>query len=100
MSPFLLSEDGKFLEAHLVRSNPILKLIKSESDVVISVLGPDSYISPDWYKIDDQVPTWNYIAVHLRGKMIARPASQLRGVFGALVTAFRATLVAKTNLEN
>ena len=82
--PFLLSEDGKNLEAHLVRSNPILKLIESESDVVISVLGPDSYISPDWYKIDDQVPTWNYIAVHLRGKMIAKPATELRGVLERL----------------
>ena len=82
--PFLLSKDGKNLEAHLVRSNPILKLIEGESDVVISVLGPDSYISPDWYRIDDQVPTWNYIAVHLRGKMIAGPATELRGVLERL----------------
>ena len=93
--PFMLSEDGKFLEAHLVRSNPILKLIEVESDVVISVLGPDSYISPDWYKIDDQVPTWNYIAVHLRGKMIARQPSELRGVLERLSQHFEQRLLPK-----
>ena len=28
--------------------------------------GPDHYISPDWYRAADQVPTWNDVAVHLR----------------------------------
>jgi transcriptional regulator len=29
--------------------------------------GPDAYVSPDWYGIDDQVPTWNYLALELQG---------------------------------
>jgi transcriptional regulator len=33
------------------------------------VNGPDGYISPDWYGIDDQVPTWNYAAVELQGQV-------------------------------
>jgi transcriptional regulator len=36
---------------------------------VIAVSGPDGYVSPDWYGVDDQVPTWNYVAVHLRGRL-------------------------------
>jgi transcriptional regulator len=28
------------------------------------VNGVDGYISPDWYGIDGQVPTWNYVTVH------------------------------------
>jgi len=67
--PFQLSEDGKLLEAHLIRSNPILPLLKEPQKAVVSVLGADGYISPDWYGIDDQVPTWNYIAVHVRGTL-------------------------------
>ena len=34
---------------------------------MLAVSGPDSYISPDWYGTgtnSDQVPTWNYVAVH------------------------------------
>ena len=33
------------------------------------ISGPDGYVSPDWYEIDDQVPTWNYVAVHLTGAL-------------------------------
>ncbi|MCF6320701.1 MAG: FMN-binding negative transcriptional regulator [Rhizobiaceae bacterium] len=75
--PFLLSKDGKHLEAHLVRSNPILKLINGGVDAVLAVSGPDSYVSPDWYGIDNQVPTWNYVAVHLRGKLVKLPSDKL-----------------------
>ncbi len=67
--PFQLSDNGSSLEAHLVRSNPIVRLLKEPKNAVIAVSGPDAYISPDWYEIDDQVPTWNYVAVHLRGRL-------------------------------
>lgn len=66
--PFLISETG--IEAHLVRSSPIARLLRSgDLDALLMVSGPDSYISPDWYQQDDQVPTWNYVAVHIRGRL-------------------------------
>jgi transcriptional regulator len=34
-------------------------------------MGPDGYVSPDWYGADDQVPTWNYAAVQIRGTLEA-----------------------------
>ena len=52
-----------------MRSNPIVRELKEPINAVIAVMGPDAYISPDWYEIDDQVPTWNYVAVHLRGTL-------------------------------
>ncbi|MEM9523760.1 MAG: FMN-binding negative transcriptional regulator [Pseudomonadota bacterium] len=67
--PFLLSEDGGSAQLHLVRSNPIARLCATPQPAVLAVLGPDGYISPDWYGMDDQVPTWNYVAVHLRGTL-------------------------------
>ena len=66
--PFLLTEDGDTADLHLVRSNPIARL--GETPAVISVTGPDGYVSPDWYGTADQVPTWNYVAVHLRGRLV------------------------------
>lgn len=65
--PFYLSGDASRLEAHLVRSNPILRLLDAPQSAVMAITGPDGYISPDWYGIDDQVPTWNYVAIHIRG---------------------------------
>ena len=73
--PFLIEEDAAWL--HLVRSNPIARALESPMPACIAVIGPDSYISPDWYEMPDQVPTWNYIAVHLRGILELRPAAEL-----------------------
>ncbi len=75
--PFLLDE-GR-VEGHLVRSNPIARAL-SEGPVAATlvVTGPDGYVSPDWYGEPDLVPTWNYVAVHLTGRLsLADPASLL-----------------------
>ncbi len=65
--PFVLSDDGSFAELHLTRSNPIARA--APGPALLAVSGPDAYISPDWYGMEDQVPTWNYVAVHLRGTL-------------------------------
>ena len=75
--PFLLSEDGAVAELHLVRSNPIVRAMRQPQQAKIAVQGPDGYISPDWYGVEDQVPTWNYVAVHLAGRLELRPRAEL-----------------------
>lgn len=76
--PFLLNDAGTLAEFHLVRSNPIARLLTAPVAARLAVQGPHSYISPDWYGMDDQVPTWNYVAVHLTGRIEAAPADSLR----------------------
>ncbi len=93
--PFQLSENGTYLEAHLVRSNPILKLIDSETDAAIAVNGGDTYISPDWYETNNQVPTWNYVAVHIRGKLKRLPQDELPGILERLSNQFETRLLPK-----
>ncbi|THD37933.1 MAG: FMN-binding negative transcriptional regulator [Sphingomonas sp.] len=59
--------DDDTLGLHLARGNGIVRHL-DEATALFTVLGPDGYISPDWYGLDaDQVPTWNYIAVELEG---------------------------------
>lgn len=89
--PFLL-DDGVAL-IHLTRSNPIARLAPVKA--VLSVTGPDSYISPDWYGAADQVPTWNYIAVHLRGRLEPMDPAALRPMVDALSDHFEALLAPK-----
>ncbi len=79
--PFLLSADGTMAEFHLVRSNPIARLA-GPLRARLAVQGPHGYVSPDWYGVADQVPTWNYIAVHLGGEIEMRPAAELRHLLG------------------
>ena len=89
--PFILAEDGAAIHAHLVRSNPIARHLQAkETAAVLAVSGPDGYISPDWYGADaaDQVPTWNYVAVHIRGTLRRRPDEMLRAHLDALSARF------------
>jgi transcriptional regulator len=85
--PFLLNDDASFAELHLARSNPIARA-GLPLPALLAVSGPDAYISPDWYgphdQVPDQVPTWNYVAVHLRGTLEALPEDALRPHVDAL----------------
>lgn len=75
--PFVL--EATTLDAHVPRSNPIGRLLRDgPMQALVIVSGPDGYISPDWYATEEQVPTWNYVAVHLRGEIALRPAQTLR----------------------
>lgn len=94
--PFLLSQDGQVAEMHLVRSNPIVRVLASPQPARIAVSGPDSYISPDWYGVDDQVPTWNYAAVHLTGTLELRPAEELRDLLDRQSAFYEDRLLPKT----
>ena len=95
--PFLLTEEGNFVHAHLSMANPILRILaEGEQKAVLAVSGPDGYISPDWYETDPgQVPTWNYVAVHLRGRLRLRPEGTLRSHLEALSAEFEQRLLPK-----
>ncbi|WP_022704233.1 FMN-binding negative transcriptional regulator [Pseudorhodobacter ferrugineus] len=73
--PFDLGQGEVFL--HLARSNAIARA-DLPAPAVLIVSGPDAYVSPDWYGVVDQVPTWNYVAVHLRGVLERLPDAALR----------------------
>lgn len=61
--------DGKLI-GHIDIFNPQTKLMKDDSDLTIIFSGPQCYISPSVYTTT-QLPTWNYIRVHLKGTVKA-----------------------------
>ncbi|KNX40932.1 Protease synthase and sporulation protein PAI 2 [Roseovarius tolerans] len=93
--PFLLSEDGTRAEFHLVRSNPIARLMSDPLPARLAVQGPHSYVSPDWYGVEDQVPTWNYVAVHLVGQVRLQPQERMRDLLDRQSAEFEARLAPK-----
>lgn len=68
--PLLLEEkDGKqILVGHISKANPQADSFKSNDDVLAIFHGAHSYISSSWYD-HENVPTWNYLAVHVYGKL-------------------------------
>lgn len=54
------------LNGHLSKANPQWKTFTEQSQVLAIFNGPNAYISSSWYD-HENVPTWNYIAVHVYG---------------------------------
>lgn len=71
--PFLLRRDdspwGGTLDGHFARANPQWRDFATPREAVAIFRGAHGYISPTWYEPRDRpyVPTWNYVAVHVRG---------------------------------
>jgi transcriptional regulator len=60
------------LRCHLARANDHWKDLQSLPAVLAIFHGTDHYITPSWYPTKQEhgkvVPTWNYVAVHVRGR--------------------------------
>ncbi len=67
--PILAREvDGQLqLRGHVAKANPHWKCIKQDQESLVIFHGPHIYISPSWYQTRENVPTWNYAAVHAYG---------------------------------
>ncbi|GGG41962.1 FMN-binding negative transcriptional regulator [Bizionia arctica] len=61
----LIYQEGKLI-GHLDKNNPQAQLLKNGNLVTLIFSGPQCYISPSIYTTP-QLPTWNYIKVHLTG---------------------------------
>jgi transcriptional regulator len=66
--PLLLNREEGFLYGHFARQNQQCKDIVGQNVLVI-FQGPHCYISPSWYETNQAVPTWNYVAIHVYGKL-------------------------------
>jgi transcriptional regulator len=62
-----ISENGRpILFGHISKENPQWHGFESDAEVLAIFTGPHTYISSSWYE-KENVPTWNYIAVHIYG---------------------------------
>ncbi|WP_020537603.1 FMN-binding negative transcriptional regulator [Lewinella cohaerens] len=68
--PFVVRQvdDKLLLEAHFARANPQWKLLEDGQEALVIFAEPHAYISPRHYDKAQNVPTWNYQAVHVYGK--------------------------------
>jgi transcriptional regulator len=67
--PFMVEQgpNGSWrLRGHMDRNNPQLAGLDGASAYVV-FQGPNAYISPNVY-VTRQLPTWNYVAVHVEGR--------------------------------
>jgi transcriptional regulator len=69
--PFLIERDGEHvrLQGHLARPNPQVAVLAQGGEVLAIFGGPHAYVSPSWYATGPSVPTWNYVDVHVYGRV-------------------------------
>ncbi len=68
--PVIFSEgDNKILIGHMARRNPQWSHFLADPNCTLIFNGPNTYITPRWYRSGVDVPTWNYAVVHLHGKI-------------------------------
>ena len=66
--PLLLDDDGRALLGHMARPNPHWQAFALGETVAV-FQGPHAFVSRGWYRDPaDNVPTWNYAAVHVTGR--------------------------------
>lgn len=66
--PFMVErKEPVVLVGHLARANSQWKELDA-APVLINFLGPNTHISPSWYASSPRAPTWNYVAVQVRGR--------------------------------
>jgi transcriptional regulator len=64
-----VNADGKeILQGHISKLNQQAEGFTENDQVLAVFTGPHSYISSSWYD-HENVPTWNYIAVHVYGRI-------------------------------
>lgn len=58
---------GDKLQGHISRGNKQWRALPQNEEVMVIFQGPNTYVSSSWYD-HENVPSWNYIAVHVYGK--------------------------------
>lgn len=88
--PLELDTDNKgndVLYGHIAKANPQWKYFKEGSEVLCIFNGPHSYVSSSWYA-EEEVPTWNYIAVHIYGLLKIQDEKALMDSLNKLVDKY------------
>ncbi|GGC77641.1 protease synthase and sporulation protein PAI 2 [Thalassobacillus devorans] len=78
--------DDYYLTGHLAYRNPQWQTL-GDNPVLVMFQGPHAYISSSWYQTED-VPTWNYQAVHVYGRALIMDEQELQDDLSRLLQKY------------
>lgn len=93
------NDGNDFLVGHIAKANPQGQHFTDNTTVLCIFNGPHSYISSSWYK-EEEVPTWNYIAVHVYGKLIISSEEEVMDSMHKLVDKYEKIAKNPISLKN
>jgi transcriptional regulator len=70
--PFMVEIEDERLQlyAHMAKANEQWRDFSSERELLVIFQEPHAYVSPGHYETAHNVPTWNYVAIHLYGRAV------------------------------
>ncbi|OIP52502.1 MAG: hypothetical protein AUK33_00675 [Flavobacteriaceae bacterium CG2_30_34_30] len=88
--PVLLAErNGKlFLQGHIMRKTDHYKAFVENPNALLVFTGPSCYVSASWYSNPQMGSTWNYMSVHISGKVIFMSNDELIAFMRKLTLKF------------
>jgi transcriptional regulator len=91
--PVLL--EGERLGFHVSRGNAVHAALAAGCEALFIANGPHAYISPEWYGLEDRVPTWSYVSVELNGAVRRLDDEGLVRLLDAMSSQFEERLAPK-----
>ncbi|MED1721594.1 FMN-binding negative transcriptional regulator [Brevibacillus parabrevis] len=83
-------EQGKmYATGHIAYGNRQKKTLENNRDVLLIFQGPHAYISSSWYE-GEEVPTWDYLAVHAYGTARLLATDELKSALAAMLDHYEA----------
>ena len=90
---------NEVLFGHISKANPQGKYFENQSKVLAIFSGANSYISSSWYD-HENVPTWNYVAVHVYGSVKIIQGEELLYSLKKLVDKYEAQSLNPVKVES
>jgi transcriptional regulator len=101
-TPLILENNAEgtpILVGHISKANPQAESFKSNEEVLAIFTGAHTYISSSWYD-HENVPTWNYLAVHVYGKVRVYDHEEAVHFLKKLVDKYEAKSEKPVRVEN
>lgn len=83
---------------HMPLADPVAAAIRAGETLTLVFTGPAAYVTPSWYG-SSGLPTYNYVPVHIRGKVRALGRDATREHLVELMTAREAAAAASAASE-
>ena len=92
-------KEKQFLIGHVSKLNPQAESFKTNKDILALFSGVNAYVSSSWYD-HENAPTWNYIAVHVYGKLRLHSHEEAIEALKKLVDKYEASSENPVRVEN
>jgi len=84
---------GDHFIGHIAQANDLHRTYLPDTEVLAIFTAPDGYVSPNWYPSKAEthtvVPTWNYQAVHVHGRLeFLHGNGEKRRILNSMTTHF------------